>query len=243
MICSRCKRKIIAGDYAVGCTKCGKSYHTRCWVINRGCVTSFCKGKPSPQFMMGENNNSDIIPERHTINEDGRRIQNENSFESIDLTLDANPLPQTFPTPVPEPNTDEDRRERICPYCQTSIEPNEDMIICEKCHIPHHRACWSENGSCTTYGCDGRRGMRESGTPINNTSYGPDSGDIQRFPQPTTRHERQNRRERRRPEYTRFPRYPGWGHYDNDWSSARVVISIIAAIIYVLIRLGGCVPP
>ncbi|MHB9108411.1 MAG: RING finger protein [Armatimonadota bacterium] len=45
---------------------------------------------------------------------------------------------------------------KTCPYCQTPIKPNVEIVTCPRCGIPHHRECWEENGRCTTYGCRGR---------------------------------------------------------------------------------------
>jgi hypothetical protein len=42
---------------------------------------------------------------------------------------------------------------KLCPYCQTEIEHGEDVMVCARCQMPHHTACWCQNGGCTTYGC------------------------------------------------------------------------------------------
>ena len=42
---------------------------------------------------------------------------------------------------------------KICPYCKTAIKPGEPATVCPSCGIPHHTACWQENGGCTTFGC------------------------------------------------------------------------------------------
>jgi len=44
-----------------------------------------------------------------------------------------------------------------CPYCQTPIHQGENTVVCSWCKMPHHLACWMENGQCTTYGCIGHR--------------------------------------------------------------------------------------
>ncbi len=41
----------------------------------------------------------------------------------------------------------------ICPYCQKEIQPGQRVHICPDCNIPHHEACWNQNGGCTTFGC------------------------------------------------------------------------------------------
>jgi len=44
---------------------------------------------------------------------------------------------------------------KTCPYCQTPIKPNVDVVVCNTCGMPHHQECWMENGRCTTFGCNG----------------------------------------------------------------------------------------
>ncbi|MBR4882420.1 MAG: DUF2628 domain-containing protein [Bacteroidales bacterium] len=42
-----------------------------------------------------------------------------------------------------------------CPYCKTEIKSGEEIVVCSVCEMPHHKECWYENGSCTTFGCTG----------------------------------------------------------------------------------------
>ena len=42
-----------------------------------------------------------------------------------------------------------------CPYCQTIIADEEQIVNCGVCGISHHKACWEENRGCTTFGCQG----------------------------------------------------------------------------------------
>ena len=45
---------------------------------------------------------------------------------------------------------------KTCPFCQYPIKPGEMVTVCPACGVPHHAACWIENGSsCTTFGCTG----------------------------------------------------------------------------------------
>lgn len=44
---------------------------------------------------------------------------------------------------------------KLCPYCQFPIKAKDNVVFCSACGIPHHRECWEENGSCTTFGCQG----------------------------------------------------------------------------------------
>jgi ketosteroid isomerase-like protein len=42
---------------------------------------------------------------------------------------------------------------KTCPYCQSQIKNESEIIYCEFCGTPHHSECWNENNGCTTYGC------------------------------------------------------------------------------------------
>lgn len=44
-------------------------------------------------------------------------------------------------------------KNKICPYCQSKIKDDLDVIVCSLCGAPHHKECYEENGGCTTYGC------------------------------------------------------------------------------------------
>lgn len=44
-------------------------------------------------------------------------------------------------------------KNKTCPYCQSKIKDDLDVIVCSLCGTPHHRECYEENGGCTTYGC------------------------------------------------------------------------------------------
>ncbi|MHB0939627.1 MAG: RING finger protein [Armatimonadota bacterium] len=44
---------------------------------------------------------------------------------------------------------------KTCPYCQTPLKPDANVVLCSSCGMPHHQECWMENGRCTTYGCSG----------------------------------------------------------------------------------------
>lgn len=49
-------------------------------------------------------------------------------------------------------------KNKICPYCQSKIKDDLDMIVCSLCGSPHHKECYEENGGCTTYGCKNNPG-------------------------------------------------------------------------------------
>jgi hypothetical protein len=42
---------------------------------------------------------------------------------------------------------------KTCPYCQTYLDPGEQVVYCPACRIPHHAECWEENAGCCTFGC------------------------------------------------------------------------------------------
>lgn len=44
---------------------------------------------------------------------------------------------------------------KICPYCKTAFKPNDEIVVCSECDMPHHKDCWIENQGCTTFGCIG----------------------------------------------------------------------------------------
>lgn len=44
---------------------------------------------------------------------------------------------------------------KICPFCKTEFKPNDEIIVCSECEMPHHKDCWITNQGCTTFGCSG----------------------------------------------------------------------------------------
>lgn len=44
---------------------------------------------------------------------------------------------------------------KICPFCKTEFKPNDEIVVCSECDMPHHKDCWIENQGCTTFGCLG----------------------------------------------------------------------------------------
>lgn len=44
---------------------------------------------------------------------------------------------------------------KICPYCKTEFKPDDEVVVCSACEMPHHKDCWVENQGCTTFGCLG----------------------------------------------------------------------------------------
>lgn len=41
----------------------------------------------------------------------------------------------------------------VCPYCRTSLEPEDEVASCPACNTPHHAACFADNNGCTVFGC------------------------------------------------------------------------------------------
>lgn len=43
----------------------------------------------------------------------------------------------------------------ICPYCQQTISPTDDFVICPdpKCHTKHHKTCWNSYNGCSMISC------------------------------------------------------------------------------------------
>lgn len=48
-----------------------------------------------------------------------------------------------------------DYTDKVCPYCKTPFLPEDEIVLCSACDMPHHKDCWVENQGCTTFGCTG----------------------------------------------------------------------------------------
>lgn len=44
---------------------------------------------------------------------------------------------------------------KICPYCKSVFQEDDEVVICGDCDMPHHKGCWVEGKGCTTFGCQG----------------------------------------------------------------------------------------
>ncbi len=195
MICSICNKPLKPGEYLVKCTKCGKAYHSTCWVKNVGCATPNCHGTPSKQFKGNLQADVDKFTTIKTTvtryNPKGLKIKKCPVCKKIILNGDDI---ETCPICETEYHADcwnqkggcilncrertslqglsaNTGNEKVCPYCMMPIQQGERVISCPKCGIPHHRDCWDENGGCTTYGCDGGS---TSQTSITTTNSSPD---------------------------------------------------------------------
>ncbi len=59
---------------------------------------------------------------------------------------------------------------KICPYCKTAFSPDDEVVICSLCEMPHHKECWVANQGCTTFGCLGTI-KSASGESFSNSSF------------------------------------------------------------------------
>lgn len=46
-------------------------------------------------------------------------------------------------------------KSNVCPHCKRELIFSDDIVICSKCNIPHHKTCWIENQGCSSDGCMG----------------------------------------------------------------------------------------
>lgn len=53
---------------------------------------------------------------------------------------------------------------KICPYCKTAFQPDDEIVVCSECDMPHHKDCWVENQGCTTFGCIGTIKSADNGS-------------------------------------------------------------------------------
>lgn len=45
-------------------------------------------------------------------------------------------------------NTDFRYTGNLCPVCNESFNPEDDIVVCPLCGTPHHRQCYKQNGEC-----------------------------------------------------------------------------------------------
>lgn len=69
---------------------------------------------------------------------------------------------------------------KICPFCKTEFKPEDTIVVCSDCDMPHHKDCWIENQGCTTFGCLGTiKAADGSSTTVTATQmHYEDSGEI-----------------------------------------------------------------
>ena len=44
---------------------------------------------------------------------------------------------------------------KICPFCRSEFNEDDDVVVCSVCDMPHHKDCWVANQGCSTFGCNG----------------------------------------------------------------------------------------
>lgn len=54
---------------------------------------------------------------------------------------------------------------KMCPFCKTAINNEDDVIVCPACSAPHHKSCWEENKGCTTFGCSEQHYVAQGTNP------------------------------------------------------------------------------
>ena len=61
----------------------------------------------------------------------------------------------------------EDYAGKTCPYCNTEITEEDEVVVCAECHRPHHKTCWEENSGCAACGCSDPLDETEYDIPAN----------------------------------------------------------------------------
>jgi hypothetical protein len=51
---------------------------------------------------------------------------------------------------------------KTCPICRSEIKLGEEVRNCLACGLPHHLACWTQNGGCSAYGCPSAPAAQQS---------------------------------------------------------------------------------
>lgn len=54
---------------------------------------------------------------------------------------------------------------KICPFCKTTINADDEVMVCPACATPHHKGCWDENKGCTTFGCSEQHYVAQGTNP------------------------------------------------------------------------------
>lgn len=170
--CPICNKIILNGQDTEKCNYCGTLYHKDCYIKSGGCILK-CQENNLPVIQTQSDKNCPycmmpILPNEEEIicpkcniphhkdcwEENGGcttyGCDCTNNTEDIQTTSNLSQM------------IGEVTGTRICPYCQSEIGPNERVIYCESCGIPHHESCWHENGGCTTYGCGGSNGSQNN---------------------------------------------------------------------------------
>jgi len=134
-----------------------------------------------------------LCPRCNALFEEEAAQPKEEADSDFEIVLgEAKPL-QTETKAQPASSTAESAG-KICPYCQTEIQPGEEVIVCPACNVPHHADCWTENGGCTTYGCEYSPGARQNaGLPPVVTPSATPGGAVPAWAEPSPYWERRPR--------------------------------------------------
>lgn len=66
---------------------------------------------------------------------------------------------------------------KTCPFCKTNFKPDDELVVCSECDMPHHKDCWIENRGCTTFGCPGTiKNADHTATSVTRTHMNYDDG-------------------------------------------------------------------
>lgn len=72
---------------------------------------------------------------------------------------------------------------KICPFCKTAFLPDDEIVVCSECEMPHHKDCWIENQGCTTFGCLGTISGVDDDEVSSALQVADDDNDISQIPQ------------------------------------------------------------
>lgn len=75
----------------------------------------------------------------------------------------SNKMPKSFEVTDLSPILQQDAH---CVYCHTNVMLRDHVVVCDRCHSPHHADCWQANlGRCATFGCEQGTGKSVASAP------------------------------------------------------------------------------
>lgn len=101
-----------------------------------------------------------------------------------------------------------------CPVCGRPFQPDDDVVVCPVCGLPHHRACWKQEGHCHLAHLHGtaEQWSREAAeAAVHQEPDSGDAGEVQICP----------RCRAENPEYAEFCCRCGCPLGEADWSNSR----------------------
>lgn len=51
---------------------------------------------------------------------------------------------------------------KTCPYCQSPILNETEILYCKSCSSPYHKDCWLDNGQCAVIGCGQKEAVKNT---------------------------------------------------------------------------------